>query len=429
MKISSIHLENIRSLGGEQEIKIAPLTFLTGDPNTGKSTVMDVFFATRDLFGARRTVALSNHSYPTINFGNFARMEDGEYVDSFMVGATVKGKKADLTIKKYYDQDVSHTKAAAVTLEFSSGGSVVFADNKYQATARTGMDGIGMYTGINDKGDHIIRCDVSVTPDYVFKEFLFGNINFSHANFKGFSSFWENKCEDINDIIKSLSIPNTAWESLPQDKMSDFCRDIENLNFKEKKTDRLIKAIKYHGQRAGVFDDFYIKKDNQGICRAFIVSNGKSDPLILAGDTTATALHFIFNIVQSHSGKPTPVFWVKNPENSMNPKAQAEISSMLSYTKSVAMIETNSDYMISRARAEISFGNISNDMVSLVFMKSDNDNRNIACNLSLNQKGEIVTPPYDYRRWFSEEKARISGEGVLEEIPTFATKKELSKGR
>ena len=105
-------------------------------------------------------------------------------------------------------------------------------------------------------------------------------------------------------------------------------------------------------------------------------------------------------------------FLLQQPEIHLHPRAQAELSSLLSKLANQGnqsfIIETHSDYMIDRARIEIRNGNIKPEDVSLVYFEPKGNIVKVH-NISFDEMANMIGVPSHYGKFFLKETNRLMG--------------------
>ena len=137
------------------------------------------------------------------------------------------------------------------------------------------------------------------------------------------------------------------------------------------------------GRNSGLFQDIKIKNYGRSFGESFQLQfkvRGPTTNIIDVGYGVSQILPVLVQIIYpiiSHStkdnGSMSNISLLQQPEVYLHPKAQAEFSSLLAKYANQGdrtfIVETHSDYMIDRARIEISSGNIQPENVSLIYFE------------------------------------------------------------
>ncbi len=169
------------------------------------------------------------------------------------------------------------------------------------------------------------------------------------------------------------------------------------------------------GQSSGLFKDIDVKAFGKGDADPFqIMVNIAGTAMNLAdvGYGVSQVLPIIYQI-QNSSRHET--FLLQQPEVHLHPRAQAELGSLFvsmvarkNRRKPAFVIETHSDYLVDRVRIEVANGKISPDNVTIVFFQRGS-HESCATNLYLNDRGEILDVPENFRAFFLAEHLKLLG--------------------
>lgn len=167
------------------------------------------------------------------------------------------------------------------------------------------------------------------------------------------------------------------------------------------------------GSRAGLFEDIEVKRFGRSDSDPFQIQIKNSGPSVNIADVgygVSQALPLLYPL---QNETKYGAFLIQQPEVHLHPKAQAEFGSLIAGLSSnspdkIYVIETHSDFIVDRLRSEVRAGNISNNDVSILFFRKSGLDIRIH-DILLNEKGDIVGYPEDYRDFFLREQARVLG--------------------
>jgi len=167
------------------------------------------------------------------------------------------------------------------------------------------------------------------------------------------------------------------------------------------------------GSRSGLFEDVDIKRFGKTDSDPFqlqIKNQGPAANIVDVGYGVSQALPLLYPL-QSDSNYN--VFLLQQPEVHLHPRAQAEFGSLLTslsreHRDFTYVVETHSDFIVDRIRADVRAGVVSHRDVSVLLFRRDGLDVSIKA-MGLDAKGEIVGYPDDYREFFLREQARILG--------------------
>lgn len=167
------------------------------------------------------------------------------------------------------------------------------------------------------------------------------------------------------------------------------------------------------GSKAGLFEDVDIKRFGKTDSDPFqlqIKNQGPAANIVDVGYGVSQALPLLYPL-QSDSGYD--VFLLQQPEVHLHPRAQAEFGSLLTslsrdHRDCTYVVETHSDFIVDRVRADVRAGIVSPKDVSILLFRREGLDVAILP-MGLDEKGEISGYPDDYREFFLREQARILG--------------------
>ena len=172
--------------------------------------------------------------------------------------------------------------------------------------------------------------------------------------------------------------------------------------------ERLRKALVSFGQTSGLFTNLEVKRMGRKESDPFQIRVKLSGPafnLVDVGYGVSQVLPIIVDVLQSDRAPRQTTFLLQQPEVHLHPRAQAELGSFLallarSHGKRF-IIETHSDFLIDRVRAEIRNNRgLSPEDVLFLFFSRDDGGVSISP-IRLDKSGNILNPPPGYRQFFN----------------------------
>ena len=414
MSMKKLIIRDVRVFSDVQEFEIRPLTFITGENSTGKSTVLGCWHALSNWYGSTwyRDMDFNTPPYSMGSFDNIARRTRSRDRD-FMIGFEVDHGKMD-GIYRY-----------EVTL--NKEGSEPRA--RHEAHIWRGADGdvLSHEEEIKEHRFHppsytierVFR-DVKEEedePDKEKKKYRKEDVEIIYKmaekiNWKVASTF--------GDYVHSESIaplrseprrtydPMRGADKSQGDDMPMMLRDIKRGH--EKEWAVLRKSLVDFGQRSKMFDDITVRSFGKSDSEPFQiqVNKGGNANLIDVGYGVSQILPILVKIFQARMG----ALLIQQPEVHLHPRGQAELSSLLvnaaSGKHAIFAVETHSDYMIDRARIEVRRGVISPEDVSIIFLESKRRGVKVH-NLQLDHQGDFIKTPRGYRDFFLKEIDNLLG--------------------
>lgn len=169
------------------------------------------------------------------------------------------------------------------------------------------------------------------------------------------------------------------------------------------------------GRDSGLFTNIDIRQFGKSDIDPFqvLVRLGKDQRnLVDVGYGISQVLPIIYPIQMSSKYN---AFLLQQPEVHLHPRAQAELGSLFAtrihrnkQRPVTFVIETHSDYIIDRIRIMIMTGVIDPKDVTLVFFER-HEHDCITVNLFLDNNGEIINVPDNFRAFFIQEHSRLLG--------------------
>ena len=112
-------------------------------------------------------------------------------------------------------------------------------------------------------------------------------------------------------------------------------------------------------------------------------------------------------LVDALNASPDTMLLIQQPEVHLHPKAQAEMGTFFAeqmrQRSAPIVVETHSDYMIDRIRLLIRKGQVRKEDVQILFFSPQKTDVEII-SIKLDDDGNIIDPPEDYRKFFLDEQ-------------------------
>jgi hypothetical protein len=167
------------------------------------------------------------------------------------------------------------------------------------------------------------------------------------------------------------------------------------------------------GKKSGLFEDLEVKRLGKTDSDPFqlqVKNQGPAANIVDVGYGVSQALPLLFPLQVENE---FDFFLLQQPEVHLHPRAQAEFGSLLSTLSAqkrsnTYVVETHSDFIVDRIRADVRDGIISPDSVSVLLFRRQGPDVSVI-NMGIDDKGEITHHPEDYREFFLREQARVLG--------------------
>ena len=449
-RITKFTIEDVRCFEGINEIDIRPLTFLVGENSTGKSTILGCIqaFCDSTSFRPHRGSAI-NFNSETYQMGSFTDIvrRSNSNIENFKLGMKIErqwkdqdNEIADLNLNFKEGQRGAEPTIKAMSLilnsveinilrgeqdvstdmPISSAFSVSYdrENSKFQVTMARNYPEDFTPELYNFIFDSIQKTDEK-SDKFELKKFI-EKVNSKKSEGRRKFLFWDRFLDlELNAVSFGPIRSNPERTYSPQivsDKNghNSVPAELRNLEYDApSKYNNLMRKLVDFGNVSGMFKNLRIKN----------FSTSKNDPFQLEFNIRDTYINFkdvgygisqILPIIAGVVNQPwSPTcFLMQQPEVHLHPQAQAtltsDIVSEIKQTSPTYIIETHSDYMIDRARIEISRGNIDAEDVALVYLEPTESSVNIH-NISFDQMGNLRNVPDGYRSFFIKEADSLFG--------------------
>ncbi len=455
-KSVTFSIKNVRCFAETQALKIKPLTFLTGENSTGKTTILGCFHIVSKLISDRPVWSgfpdFNREPYEMGSFNDIVRnISNGELV-SASSGKKSKSKEQKQLETAEFELGLLSEKPKAESLivfkkktkgeEPSIKSITIKAEGDDDDTSLTVDYGKSLITGTSKKDKTSIEfkdldkdiINIPYIPPFILLHLIRERLSVADKKKKD----KKHPSDTIKFLKKFENIVNSTFSSFPiipmapvrskpqrtynhiRESMDPEGKEIPmtlmllNANAEEKWR-KLYSDLLNFGKASGLFSDIIVKRFEKSASGPFQLRfeiKGAKSNIIDTGYGISQILPLLVHIFRAPKKSQ---FLLQQPEVHLHPKAQAELSSLLIQSiktkKHSFMVETHSDYMVDRARIEIQKGNISPDEVSLIYLEHTKDGSVKAHNISFDKEGNVLNTPPGYRDFFLKETDQVLGFG------------------
>lgn len=449
-RITKFTIEDVRCFEGINEIDIRPLTFLVGENSTGKSTILGCIQAFCDSAGfrsqRRSAINFNSEPYQMGSFADIARRSNPN-TENFKLGMKIE--------RQWKDKEDEIVELKLVFKESQKGAeptikSMSLVRDSAEINISRGKEDVSMDTPISsafsvsyDRENFKFQVTVpknypeDITPELY--NFIYSSLQRADRDNDKFEllKFMEKENSSNKEVNESflflrryleLELDAVSFGPIrsnperifsPQNISNENGHnnvpiELRNLEYNiPKKFNDLKEKITAFGNFSGMFTNMRIRN----------FTESKNDPFKLEFDIRGEFYNFrdvgygisqILPIIEGVINRPWIVscFLMQQPEVHLHPQAQAALTSFIvSEIKQISptyIIETHSDYMIDRARIEISRGNIDAEDVALVYLEPTESSVKIH-NISFDKIGNLQNVPDGYRSFFINEADSLFG--------------------
>jgi len=441
-----ISFNDFRGFRKQNFIKVRPLTVLVGENSSGKSSFLAGLKYTLDL--------LNNGSEPSFNgdpfqLGTFQQIahyrgDKGSRESEFRIGIKAE---ANMTFSHFgnrnelvpFDLNIafndSESQAVISSIRLSSGSDTLQLANSSDGIRIDHIGQRGKRTSLNTEKMYSLTHIGLPSMSFYFRELLFhfdrldSNKDFEDLDEKtrtsvvriadiGYSlirSFHEN-VRATSAIRTKPSRTYTPGSESQDGEGTHVPFEIAKLYRKNGKDGEewlsFKSSIEDFGLASGMFKEISVKSFGPTTSDPFQIEFSLGGPrtnIVDLGYGTSQILPILHDV--SRALKESR-FLIQQPEVHLHPKAQAAlgqyfVDSFVNDGKNF-VIETHSDFILNRIRNSISENKISADDVSVLFFRREHLENEIIP-IDLDDMGDPVSPPDDYRGFFIGEQLKILG--------------------
>jgi predicted ATPase len=426
-------MEDVRCFSERQTLEIRPLTFLVGENSTGKTTALACFHALANYLVDGEV----DFNCPPYLLGIFkdivrnSRKKEKVFKLGF-TGQQVNGS-IEWTVEFVEKTSGIEPVVSSVFVKFTDGEIAFKIDDEPKRYAR-------LIAFDKKQNRYRIECGEDI---------------FARLSLGIFSNFLEGKSEGVTALAKYLearekSLGNVygqwdVWRNLfvfstspirsrpkrtydptrafDDPEGSDVPMYLTQIEATQKENWKILKArLVEFGKSSGLFQNIEIKHFGQALGGPFQLKftvRGPNANIIDVGYGVSQILPILVHILNyenSRHVRPSyreiPFFLLQQPEVHLHPRAQAELSSLLTKLASQSnrsfIVETHSDYMIDRARIEIRKGTIRPEDVSLIYFEPKGNIVRVH-NVGFDKMANMTGVPPHYRNFFLKESKRLMG--------------------
>ena len=425
MKITQFTMEDVRCFAERQTLEIRPLTFLVGENSTGKTTVLACFHILADyLRGGGMDFNL--HPYAMGTFRDIVR-NSKKREKKIQLGFTYKHGNEDIrtTVKLVEKKEGIEPVVSSITMKLTDGEIVVRSEDAMGRELR--LDSFD-----EEQNRYRIACDTDRLNEYSVY-FFFPPFTRQSKGEIAFSEYFKKKTKKFEcspwDIFRTLSVFSTSPVRSRPKRTYDPTREFDDPEgsdipmllmrietTQQKQWEALKTQLVEFGKSSGLFQNIEIKNFGRSLGGPFQLKfkvRGPNTNIVDVGYGVSQILPILVHILNPNiSGHETNFSLLQQPEVHLHPRAQAELSSLLTKLANTGnrsfIVETHSDYMIDRARIEIIRGNILPEHVSLIYFEPKGNIVKVH-NISFDKMANMVGVPPHYGEFFLKESKRLLG--------------------
>lgn len=418
-------LENVRTFAQRVEIPLRPLTVLTGENSSGKTTFLAALAAVCDPERFPFSPGFNRAPYNLGSFDTIATYKGGKYgrAKAFTIGyedtdaPTGNPHRAIATFRNANGQPA----LASFELTSPRGKALLTVDEEPAASALIEVD----LHGRKGSTRYEFRREIGEARPLSFPQLLLT----AYYRFKGavegerFRRFPE--LYDLASVFSpSRAISIAPIRSKPERTYGDVSETFEptgdHIPFllerlvqerpDSPETKAVLNGLTRFGEESGLFKKIEVRKLGNKPDDPFqllVTMEARAANLIDVGYGVSQALPVV---VQSVLGAPTTRFLLQQPEVHLHPRAQAALGTffvdLVTNGQKQFVIETHSDFIIDRIRQHVAAGELHpKDLLILFFERQKSET--VIHQLTVDESGNILNAPRSYRDFFVQEEWRL----------------------
>lgn len=442
-----LSLAGFRGFASAASVPIRPITLLIGENNSGKTSVLAAIKFVYDFLSGREEPSFNN---PPFQLGTF------EQIAHHRGGRAGRAKEVRITARKIVspkNEDGAPTlkplKVELLVALRGSESSTEISRVEFRAArrsirlSRTGEStqwevSTNLQNYIDVTPGFPIPMRLSLDEARLLRLFMRDFLMFRRGPSR--TDLSESQVEEVNDAIGALSRyiqpffsdfdthieatsairtkplrTYTPGTDLQDSEGSHVPFDIAKLARRRNKEEwlKLSEQLNKFGRESDMFHEIDVKSFGQTASDPFQIvfsSLGPRRNIVDLGYGTSQVLPIIYTSAKGSAYGST--FLIQQPEVHLHPKAQAALAQFFvdafKAKSQNFILETHSDFIVDRIRAEIARGSIAKGDVSLLFLQRRRLENSIT-EVKLNDHGEPVDPPRGYRTFFLDEQLRTLG--------------------
>ena len=434
---SEFLLQDVRCFRGEQTTRLRPITLLVGENSTGKTTYLGCYDVLHRLVSEPWSLGVdpldfNREPFSMGSFRDIVRSQRGRAgrIEKFSLGFNIsspyRGRTPPYVVRVFFSEEGSQPVMSSVHYEFGKDSflHMTRAENPEATVFKTPKFETKIDFPLNENWTPIL--DYFCTEgsggiegaqeivDY-FDEILspYGNKKTKSGRFGG---TWRQPFPQLIPVAPLRSKPKRTYDPI-REIASPEGEHVPMLLMRLERTDEsgwntLHDDLVSFGKTSGLFTDISLKRHGRQMSDPFQlqvkVLSGSRANIMDVGYGVSQSLPILVDV---NSAKDN-TFLMQQPEVHLHPRAQAELSELVvnsfKRNKNRFLIETHSDYIIDRIRILARKRVLDPEDVSILYF-APRENAVEIHNIGLDEDGNLLNAPPDYRDFFVRESDRLLG--------------------
>ncbi len=420
MKDLTLIIENVRSFRGRHEIPIRPLTVLTGENSSGKTTLLAMFSAVCDQesyplrpdfnrtpynLGNYETVAsyktLSEHGTPHFSLG--FRKADADLRSVLEAHARYINKRGYIHLSTFrargkgfeFSMDVKRG-----TIDQLNGLATIRVKERTSeepfSNLQAGPGALQRVLLDAAEGDH---------NGEFSQELLELSLHLGHL-----APVQVRSLAPIRTQPERVYSQATVAYKPTGDHIPFVLERLLEENGKSREGKSLSQLLSAFGVESGLFQGVTVNRFGGQPSAPFEIRVGLGSTTVNLADVGYGVSQVLPLLVEASTAPRDQYLLFQQPEIHLHPRAQAALGTLFAQLAAEnhcrLAIETHNDYLIDRVRQEVAAGKIDPNKVALLYLHREG--LETKCHLiELDSIGNLINPPDYYRSFFLEERWRL----------------------
>lgn len=413
-------IENVRTFRGRHEIPIRPLTILTGENSSGKTTLLAMFSAVCDQESYPLQPDFNRSPY---NLGNYETIASYKTLSQHCVPHFSLGfRKADNELRSIIEADARYTnKRGHIQLStFRARGRGFEFSLKVKRSAIDQLNGLATIR-VKEKTFEEHFSSLQAGPSTLQRVLLDAaerdhNGEFSQELMELSLHLRHLAPVQVRSIAPVRTQPERVYSQATQaykpagDHIPFVLERLLEENGRSHEGKSLSQLLSAFGVESGLFQSIMVNRFGGGPTAPFEIRVGLGSKTVNLADVGYGVSQVLPLLVEASTVPRDQYLLFQQPEVHVHPRAQAALGTL--FTQLVAenrcrfVVETHSDYFMDRVRQEVAAGKIAGDKVALLYLHREG--LEAKCHLiEMDSIGNLINPPDYYRSFFLEETWRL----------------------
>jgi len=431
-----LQIEHIRSFASEQSIPIRPITLLVGENSSGKSTFLAIASCVLNPEASPVKPPFNEPPYGLGNYETIATYKAGRYGrnDSFSMGfefeksrsltkrkvtATYCQENGQPILARYQDEEMNRQFTLNIKDRIVSG-SLTFSPTQNSPVERIDIGGEKQKDLVLN--DHLYDFLQFADLRRTYFPLIIREMQFQRPELRNkllHTVMFKPPVEPFTETFSFAPIRTKPKRTYDESK-EDYSPEGEHIPsllaryLSEQPLSQaaqlVVDALHEFGQDSGLFRQLEVKKLGKGPADPFQIQVGTGGPKANLVDVGYGISQAMPVIVQSVLRQKRSLLLIQQPEVHLHPRAQAALGTFFAKLAakgdSTYIIETHSDHLVDRIRQEVANGVPKPQDVQILFFGRPKLETTVYP-ISLDEMGNVLDAPEQYRRFFLEEEMRL----------------------